>query len=153
MTSRVLRYLAGSTQVLQIAVAEVASRGAARFCFNPPTHLRESQEVAILRLRREKWDSSRGCNSVCASCTHSYALVLEMHWRLGANHSSRCRGVSGAAWRNILPPSREVVDLADLPIRPSISFLGLFFYSTASLILKKEYLKKKVKFWRLKKMT
>lgn len=65
MTSRVLRYLAGFTQVLQIAVAEVASRGAARFCFNPPTHLRESQEVAILRLRRNETPREDATPCVC----------------------------------------------------------------------------------------
>lgn len=55
---------------------------------------------------RERQESpcERRCDYVCivhALCT----LVLEMHWRLGANHSPRRRGVSGAAARqNILPP-------------------------------------------------
>lgn len=57
----------------------------------------------VVSAERGRTLLARGCSYVCivhALCT----LVLEMHWRLGANHSPRRRGVSGAAARqNILP--------------------------------------------------
>lgn len=83
--------------------AEVADGG---ISFNP--HSKLVSRLQSYRISaggppcREKQDSSRECNYVC---TMRYALVLEMHWRLGANHSPRRRGVSGAVWRNILPPA------------------------------------------------
>jgi len=83
--------------------------------------------------REEKQDSSRECNYVCAM---RYALVLEMHWRLGANHSPRRRGVSGAVWRNILPPagrrSCRPTDPVVGPI-PAAPLLLFFFPSLRAL--------------------
>lgn len=73
--------------------------------------------------------------TMCAPCTR-YALVLEMHWRLGANHNLRRRGVSGAARRNILPPAgRRSCWPADPDSNSAVSFFSSFSFSFSFIAL------------------